>query len=412
MKKQSSVLAWLLGACLGAELLPDLVMTMWTLKAEEPLSGGFSLGVGFAASCLAFLFFLISVYLSFGREPADAGEPADWKSYLLGCFPCLLVFLVFLYGSRPMTPILAAVYGAGKGLFLLLMCVLALALCTLLGMAFFGWMCSCRKTPVSHPIRRFFSKLYLGIPMAALLWAAIFTVPSAQVLVGDGWNELPVILRHLILMAGSVLMAGFLYGALVLADQMMVKADVVSEKEAKPFWRQYLPQILALSFCTLLFLSQNFIQLIGSQAAILNAQMKDYLTEYGFYLAALDTRRAVEIAEEAVEQMDAALLSVEEEKKEAREDASAVRKAEKKKKSLEKVCNRYEIFRTDGKALSLLEQFKKNGGAEEELVEEVLLLSEEQPDNLWIQYTAAHIASSLTYDDAKHYDRTARAILR
>ena len=60
----------------------------------------------------------------------------------------------------------------------------------------------------------------------------------------------------------------------------------------------------------------------------------------------------------------------------------------------------------------LLEQFKRAGGADDDLVEDALLLSEEYPENRRVQYTAAEIGSSLTYDKAKHYERTAKAILR
>ena len=59
---------------------------------------------------------------------------------------------------------------------------------------------------------------------------------------------------------------------------------------------------------------------------------------------------AAGIAGEALELMDNVL-------KEAPEE---------ERKVIEKVCDRYEIFRTDGQALVLLEQFKRAGGADDE----------------------------------------------
>ena len=134
--------------------------------------------------------------------------------------------------------------------------------------------------------------------------------------------------------------------------------------------------------------------------------------EYGFYLAASEIGKAAWAAQEAEEQMDMALLSAEEAKKEAGEDPALVRKAEKKAAAIQKVCDRYEIFRTDGQALGLLEQYKKYGKADEGLVKDALSLSEEYPENIRVQYAAAVIGCSLTSDDARHYDQTAEAVLR
>lgn len=110
--------------------------------------------------------------------------------------------------------------------------------------------------------------------------------------------------------------------------------------------------------------------------------------------------------------MDSALSAAADAEKEAAQDAAVFRKAERKTKALQKVCDKYEIFRSDGQALALLEKYKRYGGADAELTEAALSLSEEYPENLWVQYTAAMLGSSLTYDKAGHYDRTAKAILR
>ena len=407
---------WLIAACLSAGLLPDLVMTICAVQLGEPLSGGLSLAIGFVSVCISLLCFMRSVYLRLGSKPDDTDKKADKVSYIAGAFPCLLLYLIVLYGSRRILPILAAGYVAKRGLFIGITCFLVAALLLLSGMVFFCWMNGCRKFPLEHPVRYFFFRIYLGIPMAVLLWAAVFAMPMGQVFIQRVWEEPNMLIRHLTLMAGALVMAGLLHGAMTLSEKMMEGAETTLPSGKTFSGKRYLPQLCTLFLSLLLFFSHNLAWITKNEAAILNEQMKDSLIEYSFYLTAYDIGGAAGIAKEAVERMDSTLLDAENAKEaagnEAEQDESAIRKAEKKEKALQKVCARYDIFRTDGQALALFEQFKKYGGADESLTEEALTLSEEYPDSLWVQYTAAVIASSLTYDDATHYDRTAKAILR
>lgn len=459
MKKQSSVMAWLLAACLSMGLLPDFILTICTLRTGEAPSGGLSFAVGFGTACISLFCFIGAVYTRFGREPADVDKKPDMISCVLGIFPCLLMYLLVGYTSHRILPVLAVVYGLGKGLFAGVMVMLAVGLALVLGLFFFCWLNSSRKLPLEHPVRRFFGRIYLGLPMAVLLWAAYLTLPFGLVLLRSIREEPGILGRHLTLMAGAFIMAGILLAAMGLAAKMLTEKAVpekeappakeaVQEKEALPAKeavpekevppakeavpekkvslekkaaskikmrsgrKRDLPLLIAMLLCFFLPLFQNLPQLTQNEAAMLEARLQDSLTEYGFYLAALDPGGAAGIAKEAAEQMDGALAAAEEAVEAAGLEESALRKAEKAQRAVEKVCERYMIFRTDGQALALLEQMKRNGGADKELVNEALEFSEEYPDNLWVQYTAAYIGSSLTYDDAGHYDRTAEAIWR
>lgn len=430
MKKQPSMMTWLIAACLSAGLLPDLVMTICAVQLGEPLSGGLLLAAGFVSGGISLLCFMRSVYLRIGRKPDDTDKKIDIISYIAGFFPCLLLCLTVLYGSRRMLPILTAGYVAIRGLFVGITVFLVVLLLLLSGVFFFCWMNGCRKFPLEHPVRRFFARIYLGIPMTVLLWAAVFAMPMGRVFIRRVWEEPNMLIRHLALMAGALVMAGFLRGAMALTEKMMAGAGAEPAKaEAEPSeagavlpsqkafsFKCYLPQLCTLLLSLFLFLSQNLAWITKNEAAILDARMKDSLIEYSFYLAAYDIGGAAGIAKEAVEQMDSALLAAEDAKeaagKETGQDGAALRKAEKKEKTLQKVCARYAVFRTDGQALAILERFKKYGGADRAMAEEALALSEEYPDSLRVQYTAASVAGSLTYDDATHYDRTAKAILR
>ena len=415
MEKKRSIIIWLTAAGLCIGLLPDFVRTIWAAGMDKPLPAGYSFGIGLAAAALGLLCFMRSVYIRLGKEPAGERK-TDWLSYLVGAFPCLLVILIVVYGGNAAVPVLAAAYALGKGLFFGIMAGLVLTLSLVLGILFFGWMNACRKEPLKHPVHRFFSRIYLGIPMALLLWAALLTIPLGQVVIGKFWEEPGVFIRHLTLMTGSLLLAFLVYGALLLAEKMMAGAQVFSETDGCLSGKRHIPSLVCLILCFFLTLFQNLPQLTGDEAAMLNAWLKDSLVEYGFYLAAADTGNAAWVAEEAARQMDMALSEAEEEEEEAEkkeeEEPSAARKAREKTKAIRKVCDKYEIFRTDGRALMFLEQFKKYGGADQELAENALSLSEEYPEHLRVQYAAAVIGSSLTYDKAKHYDRTAEAILR
>lgn len=396
---------WLIVACLSVVLLPDMIMTI------KPLSDGLTWVVNLTAAGIGFLFFLWSVYTRYGKASDDADKKIEIPAYLLGAFPCLLVYLVFVYGSHSVTPVLAAISMVNKGLFIGIMVVLVIGLLLLPGIPFFTWMNRCRKAPVVHPVRRFFTRFPLGMALSFLLWAALFTPSLGLVFVQKIWAEPGMIIRHLTLLVGAFIMAGFLNGAMVLAEKMTAGAETLTETKEKSFGKRYLPELLALALCILLALSQNFTQLTKNEPAMLEAQLKDSLVEYGLYLATFDANGAIRIAGDAADKMDRALMACEDAIKEADGDA-AIKKAEKRKKAFQKVCDKYEIFRTDGQALTLFEQYKRQGGADKQLVQDILDLSEEYPDRLWIQYTAATIGSSFTYDEAKHYDRTAKAVLR
>lgn len=328
MEKKPSILAWLFAAGLSAGLLPDFAMMIWAAQSEKTLPRWSSLVILLAAACISLLCFLRAVDIRFGKEPAGTEIKTDRLAYLTGLFPCVLAGLIAIYGSDTLLPVFAAVYMVKKGLFWILIGILLLAMLLVMGILFFCYLCRCRKVPLQHPIRRFFSRIYLGIPMTVLLWASLLAVPFGLVVLQRLWEEPGVLLRHLMLTVSSFLLAVLLNASLLLAEKMMAGA--------------------------------------------------------------------AGIAGEALELMDNVL-------KEAPEE---------ERKVIEKVCDRYEIFRTDGQALVLLEQFKRAGGADNDLVEDALLLSEEYPENRRVQYTAAEIGSSLTYDKAKHYERTAKAILR
>lgn len=409
MEKKPSVMAWLFGAGLCMGLLPDLAAAVCAAGKEEPLSGAVILGIGLVSACACLLCFMRAIYIRFGKDPEN--KP-DWSWYLAGLFPCLLVCLAFLYGSRSVVPVLTAVYAVQKGVFAGVVAALSLAALLLTGVLFFCYLNGCRKTPSARPVRCFFSRIYLGLPAALLLWLAIFAMPCALVLVGRLCGEPGNLLRHAALLFGALAAAAFLNMALALAEKMMTGLTETPEQEERAPRKRLLFPLVSLFLCLFLFFSQNMPQLTGNEAAQLEARLKESLVEYGLFLSAYDINGAAGIAGEAAVWMDEALLAAKEEEKEAANDPAALRKAEKKTKKLQRVCERYEIFRSDGQALAYIDQYKRAGGASEELAEDVLTLSEEYPENLQAQYAAALIGCSLTYDGAEHYDRTAKAVLR
>lgn len=275
MEKKPSILAWLFAAGLSAGLLPDFAMMLWAAQSEKPLPRWSSLVILLAAACISLLCFLRAVDIRFGKEPAGTEIKTDRLAYLTGLFPCVLAGLIVIYGSDTLLPVFAAVYMVKKGLFWILIGILLLALLLVMGILFFCYLCRCRKVSLQHPIRRFFSRIYLGIPVTVLLWASLLAVPFGLVVLQRLWEEPGVLLRHLMLTVSSFLLAVLLNASLLLAEKMMAGA--------------------------------------------------------------------AGIAGEALEQMDSAL-------KEAPEE---------QRKAIQKVCDRYEIFRTDGQALVLLEQFKR-----------------------------------------------------
>lgn len=412
MEKKPTITIWLLGAGLCAGLLPDFVRNIWTVGLEKPLSAGLSLCIGLGAAVLSLLCLMTAVYIRFGKMPSDEEKKTDRLSYFAGIFPCVLIYLIAAYTGELLIPVLAALYAIGKGIFLGVTAAVVLAALLLLGISFFCCLNSCRREPLKHPIRRFFFRIYLGIPMAILLWGALLAIPLGLVLIGKFWEEPGILVRHLTLIAASLLLAALANGAILLSEKMMAGAETVSGTEGSLFGKKHIPSLVALFLCLFLTISRNMPQLTGNEAAMLNAWLRNSLVEYGFYLAASEIGKATWAAQEAEEQMDMALLSAEEAKKEAGEDPALVRKAEKKAAAIQKVCDRYEIFRTDGQALGFLEQYKKYGKADEGLVKDALSLSEEYPENIRVQYAAAVIGCSLTSDDARHYDQTAEAVLR
>ena len=379
MEKKPSVMAWLFGAGLCMGLLPDLAAAVCAAGKEEPLSGAVILGTGLVPVCAYLLCFMRAIYIRFGKDPEN--KP-DWSWYLAGLFPCLLVCLAFLYGSRSVIPVLAAVYAVQKGVFAGVVAALSLAALLLMGVLFFCYLNGCRKTPSARPVRCFFSRIYLGLPVALLLWLAIFAMPCALVLVGRLCGEPGNLLRHAALLLGALAAAAFLDMALALAEKMMTGLTETPEQEEHAPRKRLLFPLVSLFLCLFLFFSQNMPQLTGNEAAQLEARLKESLVEYGLFLSAYDINGAAGIAGEAAVWMDEALLAAKEEEKEAANDPAALRKAEKKTKKLQRVCERYEIFRSDGQALAYIDQYKRAGGASEELAEDVLTLSEEYPENL------------------------------
>lgn len=412
MEKKPTITIWLLGAGLCAGLLPDFVRNIWTVGLGKNLSAGLSFCIGLGAAALSLLCLMAAIYIRFGKAPSDGEKKTDWLSYLAGIFPCVLIYLIAVYTGESLVPVFAALYAIGKGLFLGVTAAVVLAALLLLGISFFCCLSSCRREPLKHPIRRFFFRIYLGIPMALLLWGALLAIPLGLVLIGKLWEEPGILVRHLTLIAASLLLAVLANGAILLSEKMMAGAETVSGTEGALSGKKQIPSLLALFLCLFLTVFRNIPQLTGNEAAMLNAWLKNSLVEYGVYLASSEIGKAAWVAGEAEEQMDLALLSAEEAQKEAGEDPTLVRNAEKKAKAIQKVCDQYEIFRTDGRALGLLEQYKKYGKADDELVKDALALSEEYPENIRVQYAAAVIGCSLTYDKARHYDQTAEAVLR
>ena len=307
---------------------------------------------------------------------------------------------------------LAAVYVVRKGDFAGIAAALSLAVFLLTGVLFFCYLNGCRKMPLARPVRRFFSRIYLGLPAALLLWLAIFAMPCALVLIRRLYGEPGNLLRHAALLFGALATAAFLNMALALAEKMLTGATETPEQEERALRKRLLFPLVSLFLCLFLFFFRNMPRLTGNEAAQLEARLKESLVEYGIFLSACDINGAAGIAGEAAVWMDEELLTAEEEEKETADDPAALRKAEKKTKKLRRVCERYEIFRSDGQALAYIDQYKRAGNATEDLAEDVLTLSEEYPDNLQVQYAAALIGCSLTYDGAEHYDRTAKAVLR
>ncbi|MCD8148489.1 MAG: tetratricopeptide repeat protein [Clostridiales bacterium] len=411
MKKQSSIMVWLMLAAVCAGLLPDMAEQVIETLTGNDLSGVLSFAVSFAAGCLGLIFFLQAVYLCFGKRTADGAGKPDKISYLLGCFPCILIYLVFLYLCDHTIPVLAVGYATMTFLFTVIIIVAVVLLLVLSGLGFFCWMNSAQAVPKAHPVGRWFSRFFLGIPAAILLWAALFVPSAGLYLLQQISAEPATLLRHLVLLAGTVAMAVLLYASMMLTEKMMGETAVSAEEASAP-GRRYLPRLVMAALCAVLFFSQNMAQITENESVLLDASLENSLIEYNIYLAALDIGGAASIAEAAVEQMDTALLAAEEAEQEAGQDAKALKKAEKNTEKIEEVCEKYDIFRTDGQALALWEQYKKYGGADTELAEEALLLAEENPDSYQVQYVAATIASSLTYDGASHYDQTAEVILR
>lgn len=416
MEKKPSIMTWLLAAGLSIALLPDLVMEVCAVGIGGPKPVLPSLIINLAAALVSLVFFMWSVYIRFGKASDSEENRIDWLSYLAGIFPCLLVILVVFYGSHSMIPVFAASYGAGKGLFAGIACVLAAVLCLILGILFFCCVNGCRRKRLKHPVQRFFSRIYIGIPMSVLLWLAILVPSLGLALVKHVWKTPNMLIRHFILTAGSFVMAILLNGVVVLAEKMMAGAELAEKldigTDKKVTSKKHVMSLGAMVLCFVLVFSQNITRLTGNQAAMLDAWLKDSLVEYGFSLAAADIGRAGRIAEAAVWQMEEALSAAEKEEKDAAEDSKALKKAEKKIKALKKVCEKYEVFWTDGRSLAFLEKWKRQGGTDKELAEDALLLADEYPENLRIQYAAAVIGSSLAYDGAKHYDQTAKAALR
>jgi len=407
-------MVWLMIAAVCIGLLPDMAETVIETLTGDSLSGILSFAVTFVTGCLGLIFFLQAVYLCFGKRTADAAGKPDKLSYILGCFPCLLIYLFIMYLGDHAMPVLALGPVVMKVLFAVILIVVIVVLLVLSGLGFFCWMNSAQTVPQAHPIRRYFSRIFLGIPAAVLLWAAL-AAPAVGLVLLQRISEDPMeLLRHLVLLIGSVVTAVLLYAAMALTEKMMKKAAdaAASEIDVPASGRRYLPRLVMAVLCAVLFFSQNLAQITENESAFLDAWLQDALVEYNIYLASLDIGGAAAIAEEAVEQMDSALLAAEEAEQEAGQDAKALKKAEKNTEKMENVCEKYDIFRTDGEALALWEQYKKYGSADADLVEDVLLLAEENPDSFQIQYVAATIASSLTYDGAKHYDQTAEVILR
>ena len=406
MEKKTSVMAWLFGAGLCMGFLPELALTVCMAGRTEPLPALADLGIRFAAFAAGYVCFMRAVYLRFGKEPEDTGKKLDWGAYVTGLFPCIFVYLILLYSGDRLLPVLAAVYGGKKGIFAAAAAALLMALLLFMGLGFFSCLNNCRRTPLRQSVRRFFSRAYLGLPMALCIWLAVLAAPVGLVLIRKIWEEPGNLIWQSTLLLGALATAALLNAALSLAERIMAGGETASER------RRPVGSLAALLLCLILFFSQNMAQLTGNEASLLNARLKDSLIEYGFYLAAYDINSAAGIAGEAAGWMDEALREAEQAQQEAGDDPAALKKAEKKVKALQKVCGRYEIFRTDGQALAYVDQYKREGRASQNLVEEALALSEEYPGNLQAQYAAALIGSSLTYDGADHYDRTAKALLR
>ncbi|MCD8218518.1 MAG: tetratricopeptide repeat protein [Clostridiales bacterium] len=416
MKKQSSIMVWLMLAAVCAGLLPDMAETVIETLTGDSLSGVLSFAVSFVTGCLGLVFFLQAVSLRFGKRTDGTEQKPDKIFCLLGCFPCLLVYLIVWYLCDHALPVLAVGYVVMKVLFTVIIVVAIVVLLVLSGLGFFCWMNSALPVPQAHPIRRYFSRIFLGIPMAVLLWAALLVPAAGLYLLQQISGEPAILLRHLVLLAGTVVMAVLLYAAMALTEKMMGKVSeegaAASASGVSVTGRRYLPRLVMAVLCAGLFFSQNMAQITENESALLDAWLQNALIEYNIYLVSLDVGGAAAIAEEAVEQMDSALLSAEEAEQETEQDAKALKKAERNTEKIEEICEKYDIFRTDGQALAYWEQYKKYGGADTDLVEEALLLAEENPDSYQVQYVAAMIASSLTYVGAKHYDQTAEVILR
>lgn len=416
MNKKPSVMIWLTAAGLCMGLLPDLALSVCGALRKEPLQRAASFGIGLAAACIGLICLLRAVYLRFGKETGDTENfgmerrKPELLSCLLGLFPCILVCMAALYSADGLLPVLAALYPAAPGIFWIVAGLLSAVFLLLLGILFFCYLGNCRPDPLKQPVRRFFRRIYQGFPMAVLLLLALLASPFLVVLTARLWEQPGNLIRHLAMLFGALAAAFLLQAAFHLAEQMMTGAQF--EREPEKLKKNRLPYLLCLLACAFLFLSQNLSQFTGNQTALLETELKEALMEYSFFLASSDIGAAAGIAGEAAEKMDNALEAARETEEEAAGDPALLRKAGKNTKALEKVCEQYSVFREDGRALGLIYQYKKMGSVDQDLAEEALDLSEEYPENLQVQYTASLLGSSLRYDNAKHYDRTAEAVLR
>ena len=78
---------------------------------------------------------------------------------------------------------------------------------------------------------------------------------------------------------------------------------------------------------------------------------------------------------------------------------------------LEAALKSYESVGPVVDMMSLMMEVQQNGKATDKMVSQALELAEAYPDTWMIQYIAGKLGSELTYDGAKHYDRTATAII-
>lgn len=412
MEKKPSVLIWLTASCLCTGLLADFIQTTISGFTGKELGVWPALLTEAAASLLSLVCFAEAAVSYWKEESPESEHKPDFVNCLLGGMPCILILDVFTYAIYGLLPVVIMLYDVGIGVFAGIMALTALILTLLLGSAFLCWMNRCRQLPMRHPIRRYFQKIYLGIPMGLLLLGAFLIVPVLESILNSIWTEPADVVRHLVLFISSLIMTGLMVASVCLAGKILAGTEGDAEYASRPFRKKYLSQLVSLGICVILFASQNWAPLTGSASGVLNEELRDYLLDYSFYLYVSDMGDAAAIAEEALTRMDEEITEAETALKETEEDSSEAKKAEKKLAKLEKVCERYDLFRSDGQALICLEEYYQNGGADKDLVEDALELAEEYMEDFEVQYTASLLGSSLTYDGAGHYDATSRAILR